>query len=370
MLMTASRRYRAYLRATAVSVSAAAAVVLCGSCAPISRAQHAGYCAIMPDSVGLYIGNSVTQMGYPIGKITAITPAMRDVRVDFTVTEPRSLPDNVKAVTRSGSILADRSLELVGNFHSGSRLPAGGCIPLSRSSTSKSLSEIIGSATNFVNSINPNGSSNLGDVVRGLDLATRNTGPRVNHLLTTSSALLDAPDQAIGDIGSIITNLELLTSTMAKIRGPIKDVLYDVPKTIPDVVDAVDGAVLIFNGILPLVSAASDIETELGGEVQQTLDEVSIALRKASAHAPWLASFLYWGIYPWWINPIVNYVNRHQFTTLRWRPPLYRIRTPNNLALCNTMNASLPGSCADVTGTPYAVDASLLQYVLTQAAKR
>ena len=32
------------------------------------------------------------------------------------------------------------------------------------------------------------------------------------------------------------------------------------------------------------------------------------------------------------------------------------------------MNASMPGSCANVQGTPYAVDVALLQYVLTQAA--
>ncbi len=34
------------------------------------------------------------------------------------------------------------------------------------------------------------------------------------------------------------------------------------------------------------------------------------------------------------------------------------------------MNASMPGSCANVKGTPYAVDVALLQYVLTQAAQR
>jgi phospholipid/cholesterol/gamma-HCH transport system substrate-binding protein len=34
------------------------------------------------------------------------------------------------------------------------------------------------------------------------------------------------------------------------------------------------------------------------------------------------------------------------------------------------MNASAPGSCADVGGRPYAVDVALLQYVLTEAQRR
>jgi hypothetical protein len=33
------------------------------------------------------------------------------------------------------------------------------------------------------------------------------------------------------------------------------------------------------------------------------------------------------------------------------------------------MNASTPGSCADVQGTPYMVDTALLQYVLTEAQR-
>ena len=45
----------------------------------------------MPDSVGLYVGNPVTQMGYQIGKVKAITPTARDVRVDFTVTRAPSV---------------------------------------------------------------------------------------------------------------------------------------------------------------------------------------------------------------------------------------------------------------------------------------
>ncbi|EUA51178.1 mce related family protein [Mycobacterium xenopi 3993] len=107
----------------AVSLVAATVIALCGSCAPQIRRQHAEYCAIMPDSGGLYVGNAVTQMGVRIGKITAITPDALSVRVNFTAGE-RPLPSDVKAVTRSPSILVDRSLELVGNYDSGP-----GCMP-------------------------------------------------------------------------------------------------------------------------------------------------------------------------------------------------------------------------------------------------
>jgi virulence factor Mce-like protein len=362
-------RWRGIYKAGATALIATALVGVGGACAQRDgRAYSADYCAIMPDSVGLYADNPVTQMGYEIGKVKSINPSSNDVRVDFTVTAGRRLPRDVKAVIRSTSILADRSLELVGNYQAGPRLPAGGCIPLTRSVTPKSLSEVIGSATNFINTINPNGSKNVGGVVRGIDEAFHNNGAGVRQLLTTSSAVLDSPDQAVSDIASIIANLAQLTSMLAEIRGPLKEILIDAHKTTADIFAGVRGGTKLLYTVPTLERLVSDIETKLGDDVQFTLDGVAVALRKMSAHAPWLANLL--NPVPWWINTLANHVNNRQYNTLGYRLPLYRIHAPDGLALCNIMNASTPGSCANVEGQPYAVDVALLQYVLTQAAHR
>lgn len=351
-------------RAGALAFTAALVAASTVSCGRLNEAQHTEYCAIMPDSIGLYADNPVTQMGYQIGKVTGITAGATDVRVDFALTEQRRLPRDVKAVIRSPSILADRALELVGNPNSGPQLTPGECIPLSQSATPKSLSEVIGSATNFINSVNPNGSNNVGDVARGLDQALHNNGAGINQLLTRSSAVLDSPDQAISDIGSVITNLSQLTSLLVEIRGPLKEILLNAQQNTSDVAAAVEGGSRVLGGMIPLIDAAGDIEGNLGEEVQFTLDSTSMAMRKLSAHAPRLANLL--NPVPWWINTLANHYNNREFH-ITYRPPLYRIRTPNGLALCGIMNASMPGSCADVAGQPYAVDVALLQYVLTEA---
>ncbi|MBZ4521814.1 MlaD family protein [Mycobacterium avium] len=355
-------------RTAATALAAAAVAVTAGSCAPLHQSYRAEYCAIMPDSVGLYPGNTVTQMGYGIGTVTSINPGSTQVRVDFTVTTDRRLPRDVKAIIRSTSVLADRSLELVGNPGPGPKLPAGECIPLSHSFTPKSLSEVIGTATNFINSINPDGSTNVGDAVRGIDQAIHGNGAGINHLLTTTSAVLDSPDEAVSDIGSIIRNLAQLTSLLRELRGPMKQILLDAHDTMPDVLKAAEGGERILTGMQPFLTLLSDLEIHLGETTQFTLDATSMAVRKLSAHARRLANLL--NPVPWWINSLANIANNHQWGTLRYRPPLYRIRTPDGVALCNIMNAKTPGSCANVQGTPYAVDVSLLQYVLTQAANR
>jgi phospholipid/cholesterol/gamma-HCH transport system substrate-binding protein len=363
---------RRVVRVGVASVIAVAVMVVSASCAPESR-HDASYCALLPDTIGLYVGNPVTQMGYPIGKVTSIKAGPKDVHVEFSVTEQRALPNDVKAIIRSPSILADRSLELVGNYAGGAKLAPTGCIPLDRSVSPKSLSEVIGSADTFVNAINSSGSTNVADTVRGLDQLSHNNGVGVRRLLTVSSALLNSPDQEISDIGSIIQNVAQLTTTLKETRDPMKEILLDAPHTTPDLVNAVEGAARLAGpdglGTLgPLIETVAVLETRLGDETQITLDTVSTALRKISPHANALAS-LFDGV-PWWINTAANHFNAKQFGTfnIAYRPPMFRVATHDGLALCGAMNTAMPGSCADVNGQPYAVDVALLQYVLQQAS--
>ncbi|MFC3778478.1 MlaD family protein [Mycolicibacterium holsaticum] len=363
-------------RVRRASTAALLAVTLAAGgtgCAPEGR--HAAYCAYLPDTVGLYVGNPVTQMGYPVGTITSIQTGPARVRVDFTMTEQRELPGDVKAIIRSPSILADRSMELVGNYADGPKLEPTGCIPLERSISPKTLSEVIGSADTFLNAINSAGSDNIADSIGGLDRLVHNNGAAAGQLLTLSSTLLDSPDQAVSDLGSIIENTAELTDMLTEMRGPLKGILQDAAITTGDVVTVLDGGGRLngadgYGTLGPLIESVAVLETRLGDETQITLDAVSTAVRKVTPHSNALAALF--NPVPWWINSLANHVNTREFGTfnIAYRPPLYRVPTHDGLLMCGVMNAATPGSCADVNGQPYAVDVALLQYVLQEASRR
>ncbi|MDR3655979.1 MAG: MlaD family protein [Mycobacterium sp.] len=320
----------------------------------------------MPDAVGLYTGNPVTQMGFQIGTVNKITPSAASVQVDFSLAEPRPLPQSVKAVIRSTSILADRALELVGNYESGPKLAPGNCVPLNQSSTPKSLSEVIGAANTLVNGITPKDSSNIQDVIGQLNHAAANNGAGLNEILTTSSRLLDNPDGPISDMGSVVHNLSTLTGTLVQLRDPLKQILNDSLTTTPYLPVAMSGAENLASPLVPIITMVSDLEIHAGHELQLTLDSVSDALRIMTPHAKGIASLL--DPLPWWINTAANHFNNREFH-LFYRPPLYRIRTPNGPFVCGVMNISMPGSCANVAGQPYGVDINLLQYVFLNASQ-
>lgn len=364
-MISSIRRSRGRLGA----VLALAVAVSTASCGARHESQSTQLCAIMSDSIGLYVGNPVTQMGYQIGTVDSMTPSDTSVEIRFTIRGDRPIPRAVRAVTRSTSILADRSLELVGNDDSsGPRLKAGQCIPRNQTATPLSISRVIGSATNFVNGMNPDGSTNIKDALRGVDEAVNGNGAGLNRLLTTSSSLLDNPDRGIAEMGSIVRNVVQLTAMLKASRPPLKQVLLDMPDTIPDLVNAAGGTAGLTDVITELVVLVADLETNLGDNIQAGLDTVGDALRHLSPHSKGLANIL--NPVPRFINTFSSYVNNHQFDFIAWSPPLFRIQTPNGLALCGAMNASMPGSCADVNGQPHAVDVALLQYVLMEAQHR
>jgi phospholipid/cholesterol/gamma-HCH transport system substrate-binding protein len=363
----------------------AIAVLLLAICAtscgrPTESRSGSLFCAILRDSVGMYAGNPVTQMGYKIGTVKRIEPRAADVKVVFTIDVRRAIPRDISAIIRSPSILADRSLELVGIYEGGPQLEPDNCVPLRRTSTPLSISRVIGSATKFVNGISPEGSRNLQGALDGIAQAANGNGVAANELLTRSSALLDKPDQPINELGEITRNMAQLTSILRANRGPLKQIVQDMAVTNTDVYTTVVGAENLAHALPELVQIINDLELELGTEIQLALDTTTESLRIMSPHYKWVADLL--NPLPRFINGLngeppgatagglVKHINNHLFALLPYRPPLFRIPTPNGLLTCATMNASMPGSCADVGGRPYVVDVALLQYVLTQAAKQ
>lgn len=147
---------------TVIALTATAIASSCGVGVTHAQASDANapsetLCAEMPDGIGLYPGNPVTQMGFPVGKVESVVSRGDHVEVVFTTEGGRVFPPaDVQAVTRSKSILADRSLELVGNYESGGpTLEPESCIPLRNSHTPKTISEVVGSAADFIERSRP-----------------------------------------------------------------------------------------------------------------------------------------------------------------------------------------------------------------------
>ena len=161
----------------------------------------------------------------------------------------------------------------------------------------------------------------------------KGNGAGLNRLLTTSSSLLDNPDQAIADMGSIVRNVAQLTTMLKASRTPAEADTAGYVGHRPATDKRPFRVRCSFAGSLAeLIQLAVDLENNLGDDIQVGLDTVGDMLRHLSPHYKGIANML--NPVPRFINTLSYYVNNHQFDFIAWSPPLFRIRTPDGLALC------------------------------------
>ncbi|WP_035734883.1 MlaD family protein [Gordonia polyisoprenivorans] len=246
-----------------------------------------GYCVDLPDAIGLYSGNPVTQMGVRVGQVTSITPQGDGVRLTFEVDTNRRFPADSQAVTRSKSLLADRSLELVGNYSAGPTLVPGKCIPRDRSFTPKSISDIAGSTADFVKGLSAPGDSSVAGTLSGLDVALAGTGQTAADMYRKAAAAAQDPDQFTADIGASIMNMAPLNQAALDHWAAISRVLDTMPAALPEVTDLGPIINTFAHGVWWLVATLYDIDHRYGNVLGPMLDVTAPdIIRLLAARAP------------------------------------------------------------------------------------
>ncbi|WP_035719782.1 MlaD family protein [Gordonia shandongensis] len=356
------RPRRLILLAVAVAAVVAAAVV---GVSVGTSSTRAGFCAYLPDSIGLYPGNQVTQMGYPVGSITRVAPAGDHVRVTFDLTADRRFPATVTAVTRSKSLLADRSLELVGNYRTGEELTPGSCIALDKGVTPKSLSEITGSAADFLDALSPATTRSVADSIIGLDESLRGEGANVDRLIRTSERAMTNPDPLVSGVGAIIDAMAPLTDSALSRWGSIRQALGVLPEDLAVAADSLWPGVTIFIGSLgPLIADLYDVQTNYGEDIDSMLEDASAGLRLAASRSGDVSELLA-------AVPAVSTVTRAigGRTTTGLASPQVELRSPGARELCATINRVRPGSCTADGDAVRLSSLSVLDAVLTGSGR-
>lgn len=312
------------------AVTAVVAAVLCSTGGGAAAAQSGGhahpgkgetYCAQMPDAVGLYVGNPVTQMGFEVGTVDSIVSRGDRVEVTFTTSVDRAFPADVQAVTRSKSILADRSLELVGNLGSGPTLQPGTCIPLDRSHTPKTISEIVGSAADFLGELSPEGSeTTVAGAVAGLETALRGEGQSARDLMQNAADAMEDPDRMVADLGSAISAMAPLTEQTLADWGAINSLASQLPDIATAGIDLFPGTIDVCVGIGWLVATLYDVQTRYGGEIWPFMHgQVAQAISLAAGRAGDLSGLV--GAVPSFAAAFDQQATKSDGLTVRFTPP-------------------------------------------------
>lgn len=351
---------------TAVAVTVVGSII--AAALYISRTpttKQANYCALMPDAIGLYVGNPVTRLGVPIGKVTEIRPENASARVEFTIDADQPVTSGTGAVTVAASFIASRQLALVDEARKGGpALRTGTCLTSTKTpqSLSRSLSSIGDAAAKLTTGGGPEQAKQVQDSITSLAAAVDGTGPDVNGVIGSLATLLDDPGPGIGDVGRTIDSLSSLTGGMTSNWAPLKQLLVTAPNGLADIiVPTAKTTDTLAQALIPLGKLLRDLISHYGHNLWPILDTVIPASRLVSA------GVRNWGDLLGFLPPLIDAFNvsfdqRTLGLKVVFTPPSTNMVARNPDLTCSNINRIAPGQCRVVD--PGHINVDLISAIL------
>jgi ABC-type transporter Mla subunit MlaD len=178
----------------------------------------------------------------------------------------------------------------VGNYTAGPVLRPGQCVPISRSYTPKSISQIAGSAADFIDALSATSDESVRGSVAGLDTALDGTGPAIHAMLDHAASAAASPDQVTSDIGSSIMNMAPLTENALHDWDRISSILDRMPQIAAQGTELFGFVARFDRGVGWLVDTIYDIQRHYGEQLWPFMQgPVAELIHLAATRAPDLA---------------------------------------------------------------------------------
>lgn len=178
-------------------------------------AQMKTVTADFPRTVALYEGSDVKILGVAVGTVDKVTPSGTTVRVELSYDAKQKLPDDVKAVVISPSVVGDRFVQMTPAYDGGPVLADRAKLGVDRTAMPLELDQIFGSINDLNIALGPDGankpdSSGVGPLTRLLDTTARNFGGQgvqfnktLKDLGAFTKTLADNKDELFGTLAQV-----------------------------------------------------------------------------------------------------------------------------------------------------------------------
>jgi phospholipid/cholesterol/gamma-HCH transport system substrate-binding protein len=178
------------------------------------------YSAEFSNISGLRAGQFVRASGVEIGKVDSVhlIDSGTRVRVDFNVDRSIPLYQSTTAQIRYLDLIGNRYLELKRGDGEGADkvLPAGGFIPVARTSPALDLDALIGGFKPLFRALDP---EKVNTIATALVTVFQGQGGTINDILDNTAQLTSQLGQRDQAIGEVVKNLNLVLDTTVRHRA-------------------------------------------------------------------------------------------------------------------------------------------------------
>ncbi|ALX03853.1 MULTISPECIES: MCE family protein [Aeromicrobium] len=173
----------------------------------------------------LYEGSDVRILGVAVGTVDRLVPRGKTVRATISYDASVKLPDDVKAVVVSPSIVGDRFVQLAPAYDGGAVLKDGARLGVSRTAVPVELDQVYKSLDDLSVALGPDGANRNGavsDLVRDTAKQLDGQGAQVNETLRNfgklSQTLSDNKDELFGSMREVDQFVQLLQTNDQSVR--------------------------------------------------------------------------------------------------------------------------------------------------------
>lgn len=204
----------------------------------------------------VYKGSDVKVLGVPVGRVESLTPRGDVIRAKISYDGKYRLPNDVKAVVVSPSIVGDRFIQLAPAYNGGAVLKDKAYLSVSRTAVPVELDEIYQSLDDLAVALGPKGANKEGSL---------------STLLDDTAGQIDGQGEQLNET---IRNFGKLSTTLSNNKDELFGSLREVEQFV-SLLKTNDTAVRSFN------DSTAQVSTVLAGErddLAATLKALSLAL--------------------------------------------------------------------------------------------
>jgi phospholipid/cholesterol/gamma-HCH transport system substrate-binding protein len=209
-----ARFARTGLAVVFVALLAAGLFVLVRGSETINRTNVVAY---FENSNGIFVGDDVTILGVPVGRISAIEPEPERVKVSFWYDSGFKVPADVNAAILSPMLVTSRAIQLTPSYSGGPALADGAVIPRERTVVPVEYDDFraqLERLTENLQPTEPGGVSTLGSVINTAADNLRGQGVNIRDTVIKLSQAFSAVGDHSTDIFSTVKNLSILVAAL------------------------------------------------------------------------------------------------------------------------------------------------------------